>query len=65
MHRCKRPIAYKNKELAQKEPATARNESRLKTKNFRIIAISAGLVLISLLSLLLYSNKRSGKECSC
>jgi len=51
-------IADKNKELAQKELAIARNESRLKTKNFWIIAISAGLVLISLLSLLLYRNNR-------
>jgi signal transduction histidine kinase len=51
-------IADKNKELAQKELAIARNESRLKTKNFWIGGISAGLVLISLLSVLLYRNNR-------
>ncbi|SFE96965.1 Histidine kinase-, DNA gyrase B-, and HSP90-like ATPase [Chitinophaga sp. CF118] len=49
-------IADKNKELAQKQLAITRNESRLKTKNFLIIGISAGLALLSLVSLLLYRN---------
>jgi signal transduction histidine kinase len=49
-------IADKNKELAQKQLAITRNESRIKTKNFLILGISAGLLLISLLSILLYRN---------
>jgi two-component system NarL family sensor kinase len=49
-------IADKNKELAEKQLAITRNESRIKTKNFLIIGISAGLFLICLVSLLLYRN---------
>ncbi|SEW20535.1 Histidine kinase-, DNA gyrase B-, and HSP90-like ATPase [Chitinophaga sp. YR573] len=49
-------IADKNKELAEKQLAITRNENRIKTKNFLIIGISAGLLLISLVSILLYRN---------
>lgn len=49
-------IADKNKELAQKQLAITRNESRIKTKNLLLLGISAGLLLLSLLSILLYRN---------
>ncbi len=45
-------ISDKDKQLAQKELAIERNESRIRSKNFWIIAISAGFVLISLISML-------------
>lgn len=51
-------IADKDKELAQKELDIIRNESRIKSKNFWIGGISAGLLLISLLTFLLYRNNR-------
>ncbi|PSL29742.1 tetratricopeptide repeat-containing sensor histidine kinase [Chitinophaga ginsengisoli] len=49
-------IADKNKELAEKQLAITRNESRIKTKNFLIIGVSAGLLLILLVSILIYRN---------
>lgn len=49
-------IADKNKELAEKQLAITRNESRIKTKNMLIIAVSSGLLLILLVSLLIYRN---------
>jgi signal transduction histidine kinase len=49
-------ISDKDKQLAQKELAIERNEGRIRSKNFWIIAISAGFVLISLISILIYRN---------
>lgn len=49
-------LSDKDKQLAQQELAIERNESRIKSKNFWIIAISAGFLLISLISILLYWN---------
>ncbi|PWV50578.1 sensor histidine kinase [Chitinophaga sp. S165] len=49
-------IADKNKELAEKQLAITRNESRIKTKNLLIIGVSAGLLLILMVSLLIYRN---------
>ncbi|OQP68424.1 two-component sensor histidine kinase [Niastella populi] len=49
-------ISDKDKQIAQKELAIERNESRIRSKNFWIIAISAGFVLISLISMLIYRN---------
>lgn len=49
-------IADKNKELAEKQLAITRNESRIKTKNMLIIAVSSGLLLILLISVLIYRN---------
>jgi signal transduction histidine kinase len=49
-------LSDKDKQLAQQELAIERNESRIKSKNFWIIAISAGFLLISLISILLYRN---------
>jgi signal transduction histidine kinase len=49
-------LSDKDKQLAQQELAIERNESRIRSKNFWIIAISAGFLLISLISILLYRN---------
>ncbi|MCS3797592.1 ATP-binding protein [Niastella sp. OAS944] len=49
-------ISDKDKQLAQKELAIERNESRIRSKNFWIIAISAGFVLILAISILIYRN---------
>jgi two-component system NarL family sensor kinase len=49
-------ISDKDKQIAQNELAIERNESRIRSKNFWIIAISAGFVLISLISILIYRN---------
>lgn len=49
-------LSDKDKQLAQQELAIERNESRIKSKNFWIITISAGFLLISLISILLYRN---------
>jgi two-component system, NarL family, sensor kinase len=49
-------ISDKDKQLVQKELAIERNEGRIRAKNFWIIAISAGFVLISLISILIYRN---------
>jgi len=49
-------IADKNKELAEKQLAITRNESRLKTQKMLIIAVSSGLLLILLISILIYRN---------
>lgn len=49
-------ISDKDKQLAQKELAIERNEGRIRSKNFWIIAISAGFVLILAISILIYRN---------
>jgi signal transduction histidine kinase len=49
-------LSDKDKQLAQQELAIERNESRIKSKNFWIIAMSTGFLLISLISILLYRN---------
>ncbi|MES2776040.1 MAG: sensor histidine kinase [Bacteroidota bacterium] len=49
-------ITEKDKQIAEKELAIAQNESRIKTKNTWIIGITAGLVLLVLVSLLVYRN---------
>lgn len=49
-------IADKDKELAQKELAIAKNESRIKTKNFWIIGFSVGFVLLLVVCFLVYRN---------
>jgi signal transduction histidine kinase len=51
-------ISDKDKELARRELAIARNETRIKTKNFWIGGIAGGTVLILLISLLLFRNNR-------
>jgi two-component system NarL family sensor kinase len=51
-------ISDKDKQLAQKELAIARNESRIKSKNFWISGITTGFILICLITLLLYRNNR-------
>lgn len=51
-------IAEKNKELAQKELAIIRNENRIRSKNIWIGCITAGLLLISAISMLIYRNNR-------
>jgi two-component system NarL family sensor kinase len=51
-------ISEKNKELAQKELAIVQQENKLKTKNTWIGGITAGLILISLLSTLLFIRNR-------
>lgn len=49
-------LSDKDKQLAQQELAIERNESRLKTKNFWIIAISASFILILAIGILIYRN---------
>jgi len=49
-------LSDKDKQLAQQELSIERNESRIRSKNFWIIAISAGFLLISLISILIYRN---------
>ncbi|WP_165758831.1 tetratricopeptide repeat-containing sensor histidine kinase [Niastella yeongjuensis] len=49
-------LSDKDKQLAQQELAIERNESRLKTKNFWIIAISASFILILAIGVLIYRN---------
>lgn len=49
-------ISDKDKQLAQKELAIERNEGRIRSKNFWIITISAGFVLILVISILIYRN---------
>jgi signal transduction histidine kinase len=51
-------IAEKDRELAQKQLSIARNEARLRSKNFLIGGISTGTVVIILLGLLLYRNTK-------
>lgn len=55
-------IADKNREIAQQELAIARNESRIKTKNFWIAGISIGLLAICIVSVLLYINNRNKQK---
>jgi signal transduction histidine kinase len=49
-------LSEKDKQLAQQVLAIERNESRLKTKNFWIIAISASFILILAIGVLIYRN---------
>lgn len=49
-------LSDKDKQLAQQELAIERNETRLKTKNFWIIAISASFILILAIGVLIYRN---------
>jgi two-component system NarL family sensor kinase len=49
-------ISDKDKQLALKELAIERNEGRIRSKNFWIITISAGFVLILVISILIYRN---------
>ena len=55
-------IAEKNKELAQKELNIVKNEARIKNKNILIACITAGLLLIVVISLLIFrTNKHKQK----
>jgi two-component system NarL family sensor kinase len=51
-------IAEKNKELAEKELSIIKNNNRIRNKNILIGCITAGLLLISIISLLIMRNNR-------
>ena len=51
-------IAEKNKELAEKELSILKNEARIKNKNTLITCITAGSLLIVIISLLIFRNNR-------
>lgn len=51
-------VAEKNKELAQKELAIVQNKIRIRSKNIWIGSITAGLLLITAISVLLYRNSK-------
>lgn len=51
-------IAEKNKELTEKELSIVKNEARIRNKNILIGCITAGLLLISIISLLIMRNNR-------
>ena len=51
-------IAEKNKELAEKELSIAKNDIRIKNKNILIVCITAGLLLIVIISLFIQRNSK-------
>ena len=58
----KNRISEKNKQLAEQQLAIVRQQNTLKNKNIFIWGISAGLLVISIISFLVYRNNRNRQK---